>query len=68
MSNDDADRRQDLGLPWLPAEPEPAAHNCRNGWLPDEDGRAVPCLRCKTHLHRERLPDGQTGWRAARAP
>jgi hypothetical protein len=66
MSNDDADRRQDLGLPWLPAEPEPAAHRCRGGWLPDDAGRAVPCLRCKSHLRAAMLPDGRATWTATR--
>lgn len=67
MSSYDAERRQDLGLPWLPAEPEAEPHRCTNGWLPDLDGRAVPCRRCKPHLSREVLPNGQTSWRTARA-
>lgn len=62
----DPDRRQDLGLPMLPFEPEPVAHRCHKGWLPDKDGRAFPCLRCKPHLRRERHPDGQMTWRAVR--
>lgn len=66
MNNADPDRRQDLGLPWLPSDPDPPPHNCRNGWLPDQDGCAVPCRRCKPHLRRERLPDGRTAWRATR--
>ena len=66
MSNDDADRRQDLGLPVLPFEPEPEPHRCREGWLPDEDGLAVPCLQCKPHLRRDRTPDGRQSWRAVR--
>lgn len=66
MSSDDAERRQDLGLPWLPADPEPQPHRCTNGWLPDLDGCAVPCRRCKPHLSRELHPNGETSWRTIR--
>lgn len=52
----------DLGLSAPPAATE-SAHNCNNGWLPDEDGRAIPCLRCKSHLHPEKLPDGRATWK-----
>jgi hypothetical protein len=65
--NDDAGRRQDLGLSVLPPDaPEPAGHNCRDGWLPDVAGRAVPCLVCKPHLSRVRIPGGRTSWKAKR--
>lgn len=69
MSADDPGRRQDLGLALLPfeLEPEAAVHSCRNGWLPDDaDGCAVPCLRCKPHLRRERRDSGKMSWRALR--
>jgi hypothetical protein len=64
--NQEADRRQDLGLSLLPFEPQPERHRCDNGWLPDLDGCAVPCRRCKPHLSREQLPNGQVSWRTAR--
>lgn len=56
----EADRRQDLGLSLLPLEPEP--HRCENGWLPDVDGCAMPCLKCKSHLHLVRSRDGRASW------
>lgn len=66
MSSNDADRRQDLGLAWLPPEADPDPHDCSNGWLPDKDGCAVPCKRCKPHLRPGRLPDGRASWQASR--
>lgn len=40
----------DLGLSGS-AAPAPDAHQCRNGWLGDDD-HPIPCLICRPHLVR----------------
>lgn len=65
---EEAERRRDLGLPVLPADPAPrsAAHECSGGWLADDGGGCRPCLKCKPHLSPVDLGGGLTGWRVKR--
>lgn len=50
----------DLGL--IPQQPDPAPHHCDAGWIGEtEDGRLIPCLRCKPHLRYERH-----GWKVTK--